>query len=265
MILKDSMYIAMRYLRGYISFLFCFLFMAVFLETGALASVLRDPGISDGEQIVWRVTKKDREPTFSMVIWHVKDRDGRPVYEVTTDSGELKQAKYIIDKSDLRLISAHVRRKNHRGRSEVNIEVKGDQQYLTYEFNDKDGEKEIEHGEKSYNGMTLIFSLRGFPFGKREKIKLRATPPFKPWYPRWTWKMWKSYAKVKEVEKVTVPAGTFECYKLEVAPSSRFVRQFTNKYHFWFTKEPPHWFVKYQDKDGDSVTELMEIKSVGKK
>ena len=91
----------MRYLRGCISLLFCFVLVAVFLETETLASVLRDPGIPDGEQIVWRVTKKDGEPMFSISTWHVKDRDGRPVYEITTDSGERKQAKYIIDKSEI--------------------------------------------------------------------------------------------------------------------------------------------------------------------
>lgn len=258
------MYIAMRYLRGYISLLLCFVLVVVFLETETLAAVLRDPGIPDGEQIVWRAIKKNREPVFSISTWHVRDRDGRLVYEITTDSGERKQAKYIMDKSDLRLISAHVLRNDRRGRSEVNIEVKGDQQYLTYEFNHKNGKKKIEYGENSYNGMILIFSLRGFPFEKQEKIKLKSTPPFKPWRPLWTWKMWKSYVKLKEVEKVTVPAGTFECYKLEVAPSSRLVRQFAAKYYFWFMKEPPHCFVKYQDKDGDSVSELMEIRSVGR-
>ncbi len=253
----------MRYLQVFIV-LFCFLLIAVLLESEASASVLSDPDVPDGEQIVWRVTREDREPRFSITTWHIQDKDGRQVYEITIDSGEIKQAKYIIGKSDLRLISAHVLRTNYRGKSEVTIEVKGERQHLIYSLNDKRGGKNIEQGENSYNGMILPFSLRGFPFGKEKKVKLKITPPFKPWMPIWAWKMWKSYVKLKGVEKVTVPAGTFDCYKLEVAASSMFIRPFTSKYYLWFTKEPPHQFVKYQDKDGDSVTELMEIRSVGR-
>ena len=254
----------MRYLRVYIPVLFCFLLIAVLLESEAPASILSDPGVPDGEQIVWRVTKEGRKPRFSVVTWNVRDRDGRPVYEITADSGERKQANYIIDKSSLRLIALHVLRNDHRGRSDIAIEVNEGRQYLGYDFNGKRGGRDIEYYENSYNGMILPFSLRGFPFGKEKKIKLRITPPFKPGLPLWAWKMWKSYVKFRGVEKVTVPAGTFDCYKLEVAPSSRLIRQFTSKYYFWFTKGPPHCFVKYQDKGGDSVTELMEIRSVGR-
>ncbi|MFC1716240.1 hypothetical protein ACFL6S_21385 [Candidatus Poribacteria bacterium] len=251
-------------MRRYIPVLFFFLLIAALLEPEAPASILSDPDVPDGEQIVWRASKEGTEPAFSTITWNVKSRDGRLVYEISTDSGERKQAKHIIGKSDLRLISARVLRDNYRGNSEATIEVKKGHQHLTYSLNDKRGEKKIEHRADSYNGMILPFSLRGFPFGKEKKVKLRLTPPFRPWMPLWAWKMWKSHVKVKRVEKVTVPAGTFDCYKLEVSASSTLIRQFTTKYYFWFTKKPPHQFVKYQDKDGDSVTELMEIRSVGR-
>ena len=75
------------------------------------------------------------------------------------------------------------------------------------------------------------------------------------------WKMWKSYARFLGEEKVTVPAGTFDCYKLKIAASGGLIRRFTSRYYFWFAKEPPHHFVKYED--GKRVTELMEIRSMG--
>jgi hypothetical protein len=251
-------------MKNYLLLLSCILFITVLLETEVSCSVLKDPGVPDGEQIVWRITKeKDDGILFGTITWHIKDRDGKPVYEIIEDGGERKQAKYIIDKSDLRLIWAHVIREGKDGRSEATIEVTGDRQCLVHNHNNKSKDKKIDHEPDGYNGMVLGFCLRGFPFESQTEVDLKLTPPFRPEIPLWAWKMWKSYVKLLGEEKVTVPAGTFDCYKLEVAASGGLIRRFTSEYYFWFTKEPPHRFVKYQDDDGKAITELMEICSTG--
>jgi len=228
-----------------------------------LSFVLNDPGVPDGEQFVWRVTKEDEETGYSTITWHTRDRNGRPVYEIILDSGEQKQAKYVVNKCDLRLVWSHIVRITEDGRSEVTIEVKDKHQYLTFDLGKKCKDKKIDNHPDGYNGMVLAFCLRGFPFGRQKEVKIRLTPPFKPKTPFWVWKMWKSYARFLGEERVTVPAGTFDCYKLEVAASGGLIKRFSSEYYFWYTKEPPHRFVKYQDKDGKSVTELMEMKSMG--
>ena len=255
-----------RYImKNYLLLLGCFLLITILLETEVSCSVLKDPGIPDGEQIVWRVTReKDDGILFGTITWHIKDRDGKPVYEITEDGGERKQGKYVIDRSDLRLIWAHVIRETDEGKSEATIEVRGNRQYLVHNHGNKSKDKRIDHEPEGYNGMSLGFSLRGFPFESQTEVKLKLTPPFRPGIPFWAWKMWKSYIKLLGEEKVTVPAGTFDCYKLEVAASGGLIRRFTSEYYFWFTKEPPHRFVKYQDDDGKAVTELMEIRSTGR-
>ncbi len=255
---------ARHVMRDYLLLLSCSLLITILLETGASCSVLKDPGVPDGEQIVWRVTKeKDDGISFATITWHIENRDGKPVYEVTEDAGERKQAKYIIDKSDLRLIWAHVVRETDDGKSEATIEVRGDRQYLVHNYDSKSKDKKIDHELDGYNGMSLGFCLRGFPFKSETEVRLKLTPPFRPGIPLWAWKMWKSYVKLLGEEKVTVPAGTFDCYKLEVAASGGLIRRFTSEYYFWFTKEPPHRFVRYQDDDGKAITELMEIRSTG--
>jgi hypothetical protein len=228
--------------------------------SGAYSSVLKDPGIADGEQIIWRGITPDGREILSTVTWHVKERDGKPIYEIITDSGEIKQGKYILEKSDLQLVWLHISEDMGEGISDVVIDVKGDKQYLTYNFKGKREERDTKHHADGYNGLILGFCLRGFPFGKQEEVKMRITPPFGPNMPGWAWKMWKAYAKVVGEEKVTVTAGTFDCYKLEIAASGGLIRLFTSEYYFWFAKESPHCFVKYQDKDGKSMTELIEIK-----
>jgi len=242
---------------------FWLLLVTISLSVEAFGSVFSDPGIPDGEQIVWRAIRPNRGPRLSTVTWCIKDRDGKPVYEITVDSGERKQGKYIIDKSDLRLIWVNVVEQTDEGESEVTIEAIGDHQYLVHNFKNKRKEEKRENYPDGYNGICLVFSLRGFPFGKQKEVNLRLTPAFYPGMPLWAWRMWKSYTRFLGEEKVTVPAGTFDCYKLEVAASGGIIKRLTSIYYFWYTKDPPHRFVKFQDKDEENITELMEIRSAG--
>jgi hypothetical protein len=238
------------------------LLASMMITTGAFCSVLDDPGVQDGEYSLWRKTSKEegKELEFAKVTWHKKEIDGKPVYEITEDWGEDKQASYILDRSDMRLIRGEVVRNTEDGRSEVTIKVEGERQYLVHKFKDDTDDKKIDYHTNSYNGVVLQYSLRGFPFETEKEVEIRITPPFSPRVPLWIWKMWKSYAKLVGEEKVTVPAGTFDCYKLETAASGGIIRRFTSEYYTWYTKEPPHYFVKYQDKDGKSITELAELK-----
>ena len=159
------------------------------------------------------------------------------------------------------MIRARVNRDYEEDKSSISINIRNDCQYLTYIKGEKKPKyKKIDHKQDDYNGLILPHSLKGFPFETRKKVKIRLTPPFRPGIPFWAWKMWKSYARCVKVEKVTVPAGTFDCYKLEVGASGGLIKRVTSKYYFWFAKEPPYQFVKYQDKDGKDVTELIEIR-----
>jgi hypothetical protein len=251
-------------MRIFISALFWLMLIVILPVMGAYSSVFSDPSIPHGEQIVWRASKEGKSKSPSIITWSVRNIDGRPVYEITTVSGEYKQAKYIVDKADMRLLDAQVSRNDEKGRSEVSITIEGNRQCLiSIEDGRKPKEKRIDCSSDGYNGVVLPFILRGFPFEAQEKVKLRLTPPYRPGVPFWAWRMWKSYAKYLGTETVTVPAGTFDCYKLEVSASGGLIKRVTSKYYFWYDKEPPHQFVRYQDEDGESVTELIEVKSNG--
>lgn len=252
-----------NYLRNFIIMALCSMLLMIFPEYNAFASVLSDPHVPDGEQIIWRVTKQGREPVLSTITWNAENWDGRLAYKITIDSGMRKQAEYIIGKSDLRLVYARIKRNNEKGISDIIVKAIGEKQYMTCDFNGKRKESKIDYPANGYNGILIAFSLRGFPFGKQDKVKLKITPPIKPTLPLWTWRMWKSYAKLLEVETITVPAGTFECYKLAMGPSSGLIKRFASEYYLWLAIDSPHYFVKYQDKEGKYLTELMEIKSTG--
>ena len=165
----------------------------------------------------------------------------------------------------MRLIEAQMLRNNERGKSKVAITLKDDCQYLVCtEESKKTKKKKIDCSLDSYDGTVLPFSLRGFPFEAQKEVKLKITPPFKPGIPFWAWRMWKSKTQFLGTEQVTVPAGTFDCYKLKIEASGGLIKRVTSAYFFWFEQKPPHQFVRYQDEDGKAVTELMEIRSNGK-
>ncbi len=50
-----------------------------------------------------------------------------------------------------------------------------------------------------------------------------------------------------DVEKIVVPSGEFECYRMEVVVK---VFIFRPKITFWITKAPPHFLVKHKGKRG---------------
>lgn len=224
------------------------------------ASVFSDPGIFDGEQIVWCVTKKGSRRKPSIITWNEGQLDGKPVYEIIEDSGDRKRAKYIVNKSSLCLIKAEIFRSTNRGPFNADIKVKKKRQYLVYsEGDNKTKDRKIDHHWNGYNGVILPHCLRGFPFGEQKEVEFRVTPPIRPGIPGWAWKQWKTKAKYMGTEQVTVPAGTFDCHKLEVEASGGLIKRITSKYYFWYRKESPHQFVRYQDEDGDDVTELIKM------
>ncbi len=60
-------------------------------------------------------------------------------------------------------------------------------------------------------------------------------------------------AKIVGRQRVTVPAGSFECYKVELAPSGvagLVADLLMPKMHMWYTVAAPHIWIKYQGPEG---------------
>jgi hypothetical protein len=96
----------------------------------------------------------------------------------------------------------------------------------------------------TYSRYSYFFSMRGFPFDTAKEVRflsymfeygnaleLRAT----------------NLGKVMVKSK----AGTFECWKLEVAVSGWQAPFAPDKYYLYFTVKKPHYFVKFDQKVED--------------
>jgi hypothetical protein len=86
----------------------------------------------------------------------------------------------------------------------------------------------------------LPAALRSLPFGSRPfQIHLLSNEP----------KLYPMSLEVRGRERVRTPAGDFECYKVELVPdlgALNLLRFAAPKVYFWFTVDPPHFWVRYE-------------------
>ena len=96
--------------------------------------------------------------------------------------------------------------------------------------------------------------------------------PFDRWQPFTTRLMtndgqvYRMKLELRGKERITTPAGAFECYKVQLVPELgvlNVLRSFAPKAYFWFTVSPPHFWVRYEGPEtGPSSPKIvMELKT----
>jgi len=97
----------------------------------------------------------------------------------------------------------------------------------------------------------LGFELQGYPFEKQGSFtELNVLSA------RLRGRSIKMKIKLIGEELVKTPAGEFDCYRLDVSPSS-IIRYLIKPGIVWFSKEKPHRFVKLDSRAGKATLELM--------
>ncbi|MBM3249197.1 MAG: DUF3108 domain-containing protein [Candidatus Omnitrophica bacterium] len=95
---------------------------------------------------------------------------------------------------------------------------------------------------KVFISEILSLILRGYNFETQE--------PCSFYIFSWDGKVFKMKARRIDKEIVHVPAGKFECYKIEIFPDFGIVNYLSNhifpKTYLWFTVKAPHYWVKYE-------------------
>ena len=86
---------------------------------------------------------------------------------------------------------------------------------------------------------SILLVLRSFPFARSEEVEYLMAS-FDPYFITMRFQQ-------KGVETITVPAGTFECYRLE-GYVDLIIKKL--KMTYWLSREKPHFLVKYEGKRG---------------
>lgn len=94
-------------------------------------------------------------------------------------------------------------------------------------------------GKRFSVGSTITVLLRGFPFDSGEKWEIFALD--------FSGRHITLTARNAGGERVKVPAGEFDCYKMELTVNVPILRP---KIYCWLTKAPPHFLVKQTGKRG---------------
>ena len=97
----------------------------------------------------------------------------------------------------------------------------------------------IPKGQKFAVDISLLHVLRSFPFGKRKEWQVFMAD--------FSGRFITVHIRDRDVERIDVPAGTFECYPVEVTIKF-FI--FKSRITYWLTKQSPHFLVKHEGKRG---------------
>jgi hypothetical protein len=216
--------------------------------------VFKNPGLPDSESFE---LKEYFDPVVKYVTTKIsvnlKERNGLKYYYVYVNEGNKFTTEMEINYNDLTTISE----------KRVDLSNNTVTESFTHTANRvhfcnkaKKVDLKVETDEKNiYSPYAFLISFSGFPFDKEKSVAI------------------KSYIyeygdvltmKVTNLgkQKVTVKAGSFECYKLELAVGGWQSLFASQKSYLYFTVANPHHFVQYEEKDDNgkwNADELVKI------
>lgn len=213
--------------------LYLFLFIAFLVGDTAAEGPLSDPGIPDGETIIYTVHEKEEESAVRQEIRRVSDGGGA-FYKVFSWSDERDY--------ELTLRAADMVTLRSASRSRVNGADYSSETVL-YQLPAIAGDEILV-----LNSQELLYMLRGYPFASPRDLKIRFIgqsgndSPFS-----------LEVRFVKE-ERVTIEDRQIAAYKLKLdvrlSGILKLVAGLFPKTYFWYSVETPHYLVRYEGSAG---------------
>jgi hypothetical protein len=230
---------------------FCFLIIYPFII--AAQPVFKNPGIpaSESFEILDFINKEVGFVTTKIEIT-LKERNHLKYYFISVNEGNIFSDEIEVNYDDLTTISE----------KRVDLKTKNIVEYYTkagnivhFLNNEKHINKNFQVSDKNiYSRYAYFFSFRGFPFEASNSVT------FKSYMYEYGDALTMKVTNVGE-KNVTVKAGTFNCYKLELSLAGWQSIFASDKFYLYFKVEPPHNFIKYEENDGGVwvANELLKI------
>jgi hypothetical protein len=213
-----------------------------------------DPKIASGEKSTYEVIENGEVFLTDYIV--LRKSKGEAVGDPERSEGEQNSGKevyivctqlyqMVLEASNLRPIS--IKKTNNNGDLEFSIEYSEDRVHFIYPGPKRNVVEKVP--EDRYDVHTVLLSIRGFPFEQRE-AKITLVTPEHP-------KGVGFYIKIVGSEKVTTPAGAFDCYQLEAGVDGLLGKIVKTKFFFWLEKNPPYRLIKNTDSDGERTVTLV--------
>jgi len=198
-----------------------------------------DPKITSGEKSTYEVIEDGKVYSENYTILR-QNNSGKEVYIVCAQAYQMK-----LEASNLRPI--YIKKTDDNGGLKFSIEYSEDRVHFVYPGPKRNVVEKVP--EDRYDVHTVLQSVRGFPFGQ-EKVKLTLVTPEHP-------KGVGFYIKIVCSERITTPAGSFDCYQLEAGVDGLLGKIVKKKFFFWLEKRPPYRLIKHADSDGERILTLV--------
>jgi hypothetical protein len=202
--------------------------------------VFSNPGIPDSESFeLYELV----DPSIGRAItkFNVKllDQNGKKYYSIQVNEGTFFRNEFEINYNDLTTISE--KRTDLRTGKMIRLYSKtGNKVHFCNP--EKGIDKNVVTDETNiYSPLAIFFSFRGFPFEVTKSVTFKS-------YIYEYGDVLTLNAKVISKQTLTVRAGTFECYKVEMSLGGWQSIFSSDKYYLFFTVDKPHIFVRYMEK-----------------
>lgn len=206
--------------------------------------VFSNPGITDQEniEITDFIDQKTGYVTTRISIKRVTEH-GDKFYLLQANEGDLFLTESVLKYSDLTTVREK-RTDLLTKRVIESFELADDGTVHFFNLEKKIDKTYHVSDRNIYTRYSYIISFRGFPFHKNSPVQ------FKSYIAEYGDALTMKLRKVS-VKKVTVKAGTFECYRLALSVSGWQSIFAPGTYYFYYTVDEPHYFVKYEELGDD--------------
>lgn len=192
------------------------------------------------------------EPTISRSKTGLETRGNRKFYRIVEENNNNgEQTVILAGAEDWRPVMIRVLDRDKRQIAAV--EYQNDT--ATFNIPSRKLQKTIKLKGDYYDLSMLNYLFQAYPFGRKERIQFNVVMDGRGGSPVGSFAM---YVVEMGREQVKVPAGNYDCYKLEMGITGMagvFAAKY--KYYFWYTVNEPHILVKYEDEQG-RLSELIE-------
>ena len=208
-------------------------------------TVLQNPGIPESAAIELsdRIDQHAGYVTARVNI-SVHKEDEKKFYLVQVTEGDLFVNTIKLDYNQLTTISED-RYDKKTGQIVESFHNNG-KGMIRFVNKEKGIDKQFENSNQNiYSRYAYFLSFRGFPFEVGKSVT------FSSYVSEYGDALPMKLSCVAK-ESVTVKAGTFECYKLELSVAGWQAFFASDKYYLYYAVESPHQFIKYEEKDSKS-------------
>lgn len=180
-----------------------------------------------------------------------KEVNGKKYYYLHTTEGNYYMNDIQVCYDDLTTVTE--KRVDVRTTSIVESYTNNGNNTVHFFNKEKKIDKTFNTKEKNiYSRYALFFSLSGFPFDKQTSVT------FKTYMFEYGDALTLRVTNMGK-QKVTVKAGTYDCYKMELSIAGWQSIFASNKYYLYFAVAGTHHFVKYEEKYDDGKWRANEL------